>query len=304
MATVLVVKLGALGDLLLADGALRDLRAHHAGERIVLLTRKPYAAMMARCPWVDEVIADDNAPRWRLDRMGALRRRLRAAEVSRAYDLQNSRRSAFYRRWLLPHPRWCVGERASGRGDAATPVLERHARQLDACGVPTMHVRAPHPAWLAEPLPAAIEARLDAPFAVLLPGASARHAHKRWPHYPALAALLEARGLRVFNVPGPDEMSALERMPGQVLLDEGRPLSIARLASLLPRASCVFGNDSGPTHLAAHLGCRGVALFGPGPAPAHTGIVRERFTALQGDPLSALDPEQALAAGLHPPPTR
>ena len=303
MAAVLVVKLGALGDLLLADGALRDLRAHHAGERIVLLTRKPYAAMMARCPWVDDVVADDHAPRWRLDRMAALGRRLRATGATRAYDLQNSRRSASYRRWLLPRAQWCVGERASGRGEAATPVLERHARQLEACGVRSMHARAPHPAWLAEPLPPAIEARLDAPFAVLLPGASARHAHKRWPHYAALATLLQARGLRVFSVPGPEEMSALERMPGQVLLDEGQPLSIAQLASLLPRAACVFGNDSGPTHLAAHLGCRGVALFGRGPSPAHTGIVRERFVALAGDPLAALAPEQVLAAGLHPPPT-
>ena len=48
MAAILVVKLGALGDLLLADGALRDLRAHHPGDRIVLLTRRAFAPLMAR----------------------------------------------------------------------------------------------------------------------------------------------------------------------------------------------------------------------------------------------------------------
>ena len=292
----MVVKLGALGDLLLADGALRDLRAHHAGDRIVLLTRKPYAAMMRRCPWVDEVITDDNAPRWRIDRMAALARRMRATGASRVHDLQNSRRSGFYRCWLLPGAHWCVGERASGRGAAATPVLDRHAAQLEACGVPTVHARTPDPAWLAAPLPETVESRLQSPFAVLLPGASARHPGKRWPHYPALSALLQARGLRVFSVPGPEEMATLDALPGDVLLDGERPLTIAQLATLLPRAACVFGNDSGPTHLAAHLGCRGVAVFGPGPSPAQTGIVRARFAAVCGDPLSSLTAEQALAA--------
>jgi ADP-heptose:LPS heptosyltransferase len=295
MATVLVVKLGALGDLLLADGALRDLRAQHRDDRIVLLTRRPFATLMARCPWVDEVVADENAPRWRLDRMAALARRLRMLGATRAYDLQNSRRSAFYRRWLLPAAHWCTGERASGRGDAATPVLERHARQLAACGVPAAHARTPRPDWLAEPLPPAIEARLAQPFAVLLPGASRRHPGKRWPHYPALAAQLQARGFRVFSVPGPDEMDALGALPGEVLLDGDRPLSIGQLASLLPRAAWVVGNDSGPTHLAAHLGCRGVALFGPGPSPAQTGILRDDFSALVADPLASLGPERVLA---------
>jgi ADP-heptose:LPS heptosyltransferase len=170
--------------------------------------------------------------------------------------------------------------------------------------VPATHARAPCPDWLAAPLPAAIEACLQAPFAVLLPGASARHAHKRWPHYAALARLLEARGLRVFSVPGPEEMAALDGLSGEVLLDDGRPLGIPQLASLLPRAHCVFGNDSGPTHLAAHLGCRGVALFGPGPSPVQTGILRERFAALVGDPLAALSAERALAALPTPTPDR
>lgn len=291
-APLLVVKLGALGDLLLADGALRDIRAHHAGERVVLLTRRPFAALMARCPHVDEVIVDDNAPRWRLDRMAALARTLRAHGFAHACDLQNSRRSAFYRRWLLPGVPWSTGESASGRGAAATPVLERHAVQLAAAGIAPDRTRAPYPDWVAQPLPDAIAARLRPPYAVLLPGASARHPGKRWPGYAALAPLLEADGLQVVSVPGPDEMAALDAMPGEVLLDDGRPLSIPLLATLLRGARLVVGNDSGPTHLAAHLGCRGLALFdGRGNPPAQTGILRPpRFAALSATPLSSLDP--------------
>ncbi|HEY0309839.1 MAG TPA: glycosyltransferase family 9 protein, partial [Luteimonas sp.] len=191
---------------------------------------------------------------------------------------------------------WCIGERASGRGDRATPVLERHAAQLASCGVPVVHARSPHPRWLAAPLPGSLEDPLRSRFAVLLPGASARHPGKRWPGYAELASLLQARGLRVFSVPGPDEMAALEAMPGEPLLDDGRPLSIPQLASVLLRADCVFGNDSGPTHLASHLGCRGVAVFGPGPSPAQVGLVRPRFAAIVGDPLASLPAQRVLDA--------
>lgn len=293
MATVLVVKLGALGDLLLADGALRDLRAHHRGDRIVLLTRRPFATLMTRCPHVDEVVVDDNAPRWRLDRMAALARTLRGYRFGhRAYDLQNSRRSAFYARWLLPGVHWSTSESASGRGAAAAPVLERHAAQLAEAGVPVLQARAPYPDWLAEPLPPALSARLRPPYVVLLPGASARHPEKRWPGYAGLADLLQADGLQVLGVPGPDEMHALAAMPGEVLLDGGRPLSIPHLATLLRGARYVVGNDSGPTHLAAHLGCRGLALFdGRGNPPEQTGILRPpSFSALAGTPLASLSP--------------
>lgn len=296
MASVLVVKLGALGDLLLADGALRDIRAHHRGDRVVLLTRRPFAALMARCPHVDEVLVDDNAPRWRLDRMAALARTLRGRGFSCVHDLQNSRRTAFYRRWLLPGPAWAIGESASGRGDAATPVLERHARQLAAAGIAPVHARDPNPAWLAEPLPPALATRLGPRYAVLLPGASARHQEKRWPGYAALAQRLAKDGWQVVSVPGPDEMDALGAMPGDVLLDDGRPLTIPRLASVLRGAGLVVGNDSGPTHLAAHLGCRGIALFdGRGASPQRVGILRPpRFEALVATPLASLD-----AAAVH-----
>lgn len=47
---ILIVKLGALGDILLAEGAIRDVRAHHPEACISLLTRRPFAPLLARCP--------------------------------------------------------------------------------------------------------------------------------------------------------------------------------------------------------------------------------------------------------------
>ena len=38
MNRILVIKLGAFGDIIQSDGALRDIRAHHAKDEIVVLT--------------------------------------------------------------------------------------------------------------------------------------------------------------------------------------------------------------------------------------------------------------------------
>src|SRR5688572_12803240 len=85
---VLVIRHGAFGDLLQADGALRDLREHHRDRHIVLLASSPYLRLMARCPHVDEVIADPRAPLLQLGRNLALLRALRERGFYRVYDLQ------------------------------------------------------------------------------------------------------------------------------------------------------------------------------------------------------------------------
>jgi ADP-heptose:LPS heptosyltransferase len=303
MRSILVIKLGALGDILLADGALRDIRAAHSGARIAVLTRRGFARLLSRCPWVDEVIADDNAPRWRLDRMLALGRRLRAGAFTRIYDLQNSRRSRFYRRYLL------AGVPASAIGtDCALPfphpdprslpVPERHAGQLRAAGIAVAHAAHPRPDWMrAEVDELLAAAGIRAPFLVLLPGASARHPHKRWPHFAELSHRLAAAGHRVVTIPGPDEADLGTGYAGTVLRVGARPLDPFELAGVLDRADFVIGNDSGPTHLAALLDRPGLALFGSDHAdPRITGMDRRRLAILEARRVADISLERTLPA--------
>ncbi len=292
---ILVVKLGALGDLLLADGALQDLRAHHSNARISVLTRAPFMRLLRRCPWVDEVLVDPNRPRWRLDAMAALRQQLRDAGFTRGYDLQNSRRSAFYRRWLAGAGiAWSSAARAD-QLDAELPtplraVPERHAAQLERAGVTVRHCRRPSPTWLADDVTALLQAAdIAGPFVVLLPGSSARHRHKRWPHYAALSHALHARGLQVVTLPGIDEPELGQDHAGHVLRPGGQSLDLPTLAGVLRAAACVIGNDSGPTHLAACLDAVCVALFDAGsPSLLTTGIDRRHATCLSAEPLATL----------------
>lgn len=303
MKAILVIKLGALGDILLVDGALRDIRLAHPDACISVLTRRPFVPLLARCPWVDKVLADDNAPRWRLDRMWRLGRMLRAQCFDRIYDLQNSRRSRFYRRRLLPGTPASAADTQCAfphhhRDPRTLPVPQRHADQLRDAGIPVHHAEHPCPDWMrvgVDPLLSA--AGIAPPFVVLLPGASKRHVRKRWPHYQALSRRLAALGHSVVTVPGPDEHDLGPGFGGVVLRNGGRPLDLFELAGLLDRAAFTVGNDSGPTHLASLLDRPGLALFGSAHATAHvTGMDRRQLKVLEAPSVADIPMEQVLAA--------
>ncbi|OYW09809.1 MAG: ADP-heptose--LPS heptosyltransferase, partial [Rhodospirillales bacterium 12-71-4] len=58
MTAILVIRLGALGDLVQSFGPFAAIRAHHPEARIVLLTTPPFAGLARRSPWFDDVWAD------------------------------------------------------------------------------------------------------------------------------------------------------------------------------------------------------------------------------------------------------
>ena len=92
---ILVIKLSALGDIVLAFGPFAAIRAHHPDAHVTLLTTKPFLDFTRHMPWFDEVWQDD-----RPSGPGGLLRlahRLRAGRFDRVYDLQTSGRSSRYR---------------------------------------------------------------------------------------------------------------------------------------------------------------------------------------------------------------
>lgn len=295
---VLVIKLGAFGDIVFADGALRDIREHHPDARISLLTRHNFATLMRRCPWIDTVVEDGNAPRWRLDQMLALRARVFAAGYDVVYDLQNSRRTRFYRRWLSPGEAVWSQQAPDAERQGAVPF--RHAAQLRLAGIDTRHAHRPSPEWIADDVDALLhEAGVRRPFVALLPGSSARHPDKRWPHYAECSRDLHSRGFNVVTIPGIDEADMGSGFAGIVLKNGDRVLNLHELAGVLRAAAYVVGNDSGPTHLAACLGTRCVALFAAhSPARVSTGIDDRNAVCLTAQSLHSIPVEAAVGAML------
>ncbi len=264
---VLVIRLGAFGDALQSEGAIRDIRAHHPAASLAVLTTKPFKKIFEKCPSVDRVLIDPRAPRLRIDQYFGLIVRMRREKFDFIYDLQNSRRTLSYRRWIPS--RWSqknerqLQDRQSRIGRRLS-ILERLKFQLEQAGVETAHTLKPDISWMAGGVDGLLAgAGLSGEFIVLVPGSSSKHRRKRWPHYAELAAALSAEGFAVATAPGPDEIDLCRSLNATVLLDGGKPLDFFQLAGVLRRARFVIGNDTGPTHMAAYLGADGLALFGP-----------------------------------------
>ncbi len=305
---VLVIKLAALGDMVQAFAPMARIRAAHPDAEITLLTTPPYGPLAAASPYVDRVETDGRPGK--LGATLAMLARLRRARYDRVYDLQTSSRSSAYFYALLPFPpkwsgiaRGCAHpHRNPDRDDMHT--LERQAEQLKDAGIwpdaPTAPGTAPAPdlSWMLEnPSP---ENRpeyfgLSAPYALLVPGASAARPGKRWPaeRYGELARKLAYRGFDVGVIGSKGEKGLADAI--LAIAHGAKDLTgrtdFVQMAGLGARASLFVGNDTGPSHLIAAAGAPGLVLFSGESDPALCAPRGKRVEVLRARHLGELDVE-------------
>ena len=101
MSNILIIKHGSLGDLIQANGAIKDIKKFYKNRKVFLLTSKSYAIFMSECTYLDGVIIDKRLPRWNLFYLQSLKKVLSKYNFSKVFDLQNSRRTKFYEKFIL-----------------------------------------------------------------------------------------------------------------------------------------------------------------------------------------------------------
>ncbi|MGB1008021.1 MAG: glycosyltransferase family 9 protein, partial [Thalassobaculaceae bacterium] len=249
---ILVIKLGALGDLVYAMGPMRAIRRHHPDAQITALTRPAYHDFLVRSGLFDQVWCDPAPRLWQAGAVLAWRRRLRAAAFDRVYDLQTSDRSALYFHLMGPgaKPWWSgvVAGASHRQSDARANdrhTVERQRDQLALAGIDDV------PLVDLTDMAGDI-AGFDLPdrFALLAPGSSPGSDDKRWPvaAYADLARRLTAHAVTPVVIGGPDERALAARVLAD--LPAGRDLTgqttLADLPGLAARAQYAVGNDTGP----------------------------------------------------------
>ena len=117
MSNILIIKHGSLGDIAQISGVLQDIRETHKDKKIFILTTMPYVELLSMCPYVDGVLLDKRLPRWNIFYLVKLKKLLRKFEFSHAYDLQNSSRTSFYKKYLLKVLNWSSTETALKKGE-------------------------------------------------------------------------------------------------------------------------------------------------------------------------------------------
>jgi len=95
-----------LGDIAQISGVIRDIRETYNKEKILILTTFPYVELLSRCPYVDGVLIDKRLPRWNILYLLKLKKMINKFNFSYVYDLQNSSRTSFYRRYLFNITNW------------------------------------------------------------------------------------------------------------------------------------------------------------------------------------------------------
>ena len=89
-----------------------------------------------------------------------------------------------------------------------------------------------------------------------------------------------------------NEIKDAKNINALCVLDNGKALNISQLSGLIKDSSFVVANDTGPAHITAHLGSKGVALFGSHTTPFKVSIERENFKAIQVSDLKNLSAQK------------
>ena len=303
MSNILVIKHGSLGDIAQASGVIQDIFENHKEDKIYLLTTKPYFDLFKKNPYLKDVILDKRASRLNLIYLYLLMKKIKKYNFSKVYDLQNSSRTNFYKKILFPQSNfnvWSSSETTIPKDKSKeefdkNPVLDRFTHQLKISGLKTQHTLKPDFSWSCENISKLkSEFNLDK-YILLFPFCSPHLTQKKWPYYNELIDLIKINLNNTYKIivaPGPNEIEQAKQINADCILDNGKPINISQLSSLIKESSFVVANDTGPAHMAAHLNAKGISLFGPHTTAFKVSIERENFKAIQVNDLSKLSPEK------------
>lgn len=278
---ILVIKLSAVGDVVLVTPSLRAIRTRFPKAHITVLVGPAARELLHRCPYIDELIVYDKERDGTVGSLFRLGKRLRLAQLDLVIDFQNNRVSHWLgklsgapqrygvasRRWS-----WLLTHRAVHPASAMPPVehqfhllqllgIEHAPTHLELWPGPSDQARADeilHGAWIAE----------DQPLVAVHPGGHPRWLSKRWPlerYVQLIDELGSQANVRVVVTGGHIERPLADQIYRATKV---KPIvasgltSLNELAALLSRAQVFVSGDTAPLHVAAAVGTPLVALFG------------------------------------------
>lgn len=266
---VLILRLGALGDVILSTPFMQRIQQHHAGDEVYLLTTPPFAGLFEGWPNL-KVVA---FPRKGFVQFYKAVSWMRRQRFDVCYDLQSNDRTA----WML---RCCSIPRvvASRTFPPSTHHPEKPYRRethifdrlnlVMAAG--GLEDAEPRP-WL--PVGEAEQEKVrgwleghhltNKPFVLMHAHASVRWQSKHWPNFGDLAEKIESQGVAVVWIGAGSDAAGNRALASRIGIDSTDTFSINELAELGRHAKFAVTNDSGPMHV---LSCSDIpvyAFFGP-----------------------------------------
>lgn len=266
---VLIIKLGALGDIVMATSLIRRIQAAQPDADLHLLTSPAFAPLFADWPG----LAVTGFPRKGVGNMIRALRWIRSQGFTRVYDLQSNDRSGVLcalsgiPERIGNHPRFPYTHHPVDVYRGQCHIFTRMNQVLASAG---LEPADPSP-WL--PIDAAGQATVSdwlarhglegRAFALLHAAASPRWPSKCWPHFADLAARLEQAGLRCIWIGAGEDAVINRELAVTAGIDASNDFDIRELAELGRQARFAITNDSGPLHILSAAAIPVYAFFGP-----------------------------------------
>ena len=299
MSNILIIKHGSLGDISQISGALRDIKETYKDKKIFILTTVPYVELLSKCPYIDGVLIDKRLPRWNIIYIVKLKKLLRKFDFFYVYDLQNSSRTSFYRKFLLNITNWSSTETILKKGEKKKDfdnesVLERFKIQLEHSDVKINHTLKPDFSWAMTNVDQIVNKYFGKKFILLFPFCSPQLSHKKWPYFNDLIKIIKTKhsNIEIAIAPGPAEIEEAKKIEAISITNKGKSLNHMELAGLIDKSSYVIANDTGPAHMTAHLGKMGLVLFGYHTTAKKVSIETDNFKAISAERLMHLKAEK------------
>ena len=258
---------------------------------------------MSKCPYIDGVIIDKRLPRWNLYYLYKLKKVLEGYKFTHIFDLQNSSRTRFYRRFLLRNILWSSTDTILEFNEKKEdfdkdPVLERMEVQLRKSGIKISSTSKANLSWAFIDIKKILNKHFSGEYILLFPFCSKKHQKKKWPYFQELIVELKKIYKNRFNIitaPGPNEIEEANKFEAiKVLNDDKRPLNLDQLISLVKQSSYVISNDTGPAHICTHLDKNGIVLFGSHTTAKKVSIESKNFKSISVEDLKSLNVEKVV----------
>ena len=299
----LIVRLGALGDIVHALPLAAALRSTWPGARVDWLVDVKHRAILDHVGGLSTIVPVDTRRMSGDTGVVPVVRRLRAARYDVAVDAQGLLKSALLARLSGAHrvvglarahlreplARWAYDDVAEPSGPHVVDHALALALAVGAPAGPPRFALETRPSDIVDRVRGTLGLAAGQPFAVINPGAA--WPNKRWPpeRFGAVARDLRARhGWPSIVIWGPGEEDLARGVAAAA--DGAATLapatSLGELLAILGAAGLVVSGDTGPLHLAAALGRPIVGIYGPtdparnGPwSPADVTLSRNRACA-------------------------
>ena len=269
MSNVLIIKLGALGDTVMATSLIKQIQSFHSTDNLFLLISAPFDTIFRAWKGLTVHAIKRKGLRNNLRTIAWIRNN----HFASVYDLQSNDRSGLYcalsgiSRRIGNHPRYPYNVHPEEPYRGQCHIFDRMLAVLESANIKAEYIAPSLPAtdqekqhvktWLKE------NKLVKDNFIIIHAGGSRQHPDKRWPYYKQLAEALSARNKPIVWVGGNDDIEINQSLSSITGVNTCMRFTFTELAELGRHASFAITNDSGPMHI---LSCSGIpvyAFFGP-----------------------------------------